>query len=698
MRRLFPLALSVAACTGVIGAPPPPPEAPAPLPPEPQCEHALVPGRPPLHRLTRLEFDQSVDAVLGDRSALAAANFPLDPSHAGFDHVSDVQTVSVLHAERYEEAAWKLAEALWVREFDPGLSKRWEAETRAEDGGYERVQQSCCGSNLYNNVVANGARGFWTAYRIFVQTYLDREADYTVRLSGWAAYPDGGTTTEDGGVRPLNWQVQLDSRYPFLSARVAGTRTAQQLYTATVHVDSPGVHQLDIWLDDETRLSDPPTPPVGWLDWFSIERASTAIATPKVRRCDLATGGAPCVSQTLSALMRRAYRRPVASPEVDAVVAVYDAALAAGDSQAEAFQAAVATVLLSPHFLYRVELDADLTSATPHPVSAHELAARLSYFLTSGPPDDALSAAADDGTLTDPSVLQSHAARLWGSGVMVQNAGAQLMSTRALDTISPSPQLFPTFDAPLKAAMGREAELLFASVFHQPQPMTKLVDADWSYLNDRLAQHYGLPLPGSATPVRVALSNTERGGALGLGSMLALNSTPARPSQVLRGKWVLTNLLCDVPDDPPAAIPPLTTMPGRTARESLEEHAKNPFCAGCHKRMDPIGFALDQYDADGAWRATDRQGQALDTHGQLPDGTTFEGLPQLRTALARDLRFEQCMALHLLTYALAREPKGDDRCQAESLAAKVHGQSFEALMREVVASEPFRMRQAEVQP
>ncbi len=659
-----------------------------------------MPGRPPLHRLTRLEYDRTVEAVLGDRSAPAAASFPTDPSHAGFDNVSDVQTVSVLHAERYEEAAWKLAQALWEREFDPGLSRRWEAETRSDDGGYELVQQSCCGSNLYNNVVANGGRGYWTAYRIFVQTSLDREADYTFRMSGWADFPDGGTTTEDGGARPVSWQVQLDSRFPFLTAPVAGTRAAQQLYTATVHVDSPGIHQLDVWLDDPTRLSDPPTPPVGWLDWFSIERASTAIATPKVRQCDLAAGGAPCVTQTLAALMRQAWRRPVAQPEVDAVTAVYAAARADGDPLAEAFEGAIVAVLLSPHFLYRVELDADLRSTAAHPVSAHELAARLSYFLTSAPPDALLAAAADDGTLVDPAVLQSHADRLWAAPVMVQNVGSQLMSTRALDTVSPSPSLFPAFDAPLRTAMGQEAELLFTSVFTEERPVSALVDADWSFVNDRLAQHYGLPLPGSATPLRVTLSGTERGGALGLGSMLALNSTPARPSQVLRGKWVLANLLCDEPDAPPAMIPPLGSTPGRTSRELLEEHAKNPFCAGCHKRMDPIGFALDHYDADGAFRAADRQGQAIDSRGQLPDGTAFDGLPGLRTALAQDARLEQCMALHLLTYALAREPKGDDRCQAESLAARAHGQSFHVLMRELVVSEPFRLRQAEgeVQP
>lgn len=690
---LWPLA-----CTGVIATPPPVPPVEPPPPPEPQCEHALLPGRSPLHRLTRLEYDQTVRSVLGDTSA-PSQTFPADPSHEGFDNVSDVQTVSLLHAEKYEEAAWQLAASLWAREYDPGLLKRFELETRSTDGGYEVVIQTCCGDNSYNNVVANGARGFWTAYRVYVQTALDLEADYTVKWAGWEERWDGGVVTEDGGARPLSWVLQLDSRFPFATVPVAGTRAAPQQHQATVHVDSPGVHQIDISLDDPTRVSYPPYLPVAWADWLSIERAPTTVpvAQQKVRQCDLSAGAA-CVETTLRALLRQAYRRPPADAEVARVLQVFTAARDDGDGLKDAFSAAVVTVLLSPHFLYRVELDADLQATVAHPLSAHELAAKLSYFLTAAPPDAPLAQAADDGTLLSAQVLQSHADRLWssaGNALMVQHVGSQLMSTNALENIAPSPTFFPGFDAPLRTAMGQEAELLFGAVAKEDRPVHELIDAPFTFLNDRLAAHYGLPLPGSAALQRVTLASDQRGGALGLGNLLALNSTPARPSQVLRGKWVLTNLLCDEPAAPPAFIPPLGDTPGKTQREILEEHAKNPFCAGCHKRMDPIGFALDHYDADGSFRATDRQGHAIDATGQLPDGTAFDGFAQLRTVLAKDVRLEQCMAEHLLVYALAREPRGDDRCHAEAIAARAHGGNFQQLVRELVASEPFRLRQPE---
>lgn len=693
--------LALSGCWAEIGDPlhpppmeqppdPPPPDPPPPIDPGLVCTSTLAPGRSPIHRLTRLEYDRTIRQLTGDTVERAAV-FPADPSHAGFDNVSDVQTISLLHAEKYEEAAAAVAENLWERELDRGLNKRWEAELRSEEPAPEALQQSCCGSPQFNNVVANGARGFWTAYRVFTLTELDRPADYTVTARAWLQ----DTETATLAVRPLQLQI-LFNEQPIATVALSALREAPELVVGTVHVEAAGFHRIDVQLVDATRYSDPPGQPKVWVDWIAVERASTRSATPPhFRRCELEQAG--CLRSTLEQFVRRAYRRPATGEELDRLLALNDAARAAGDSEKEAIIQVLSAILLSPHFLYRVELDPDLDSTAEHPVTAHELAARLSYFLTASMPDGALSAAADDGSLLDPRVLGAHASRLLGDPVMVANLGSQWMSTRALDTISPSTEFFPNFDESLRASMGRETELFFEEVFHADRPARELVDARYTYLDDRLAAHYGLPLPGSDTHVRVELNSSQRGGVLGLGSILALNSTPARPSQVLRGKWVLSQLLCDEPEAPPFNVPPLSSSPGSTPRQQLEEHAKNPVCASCHARMDPIGFALDAYDADGSFRERDRQGTMIDVSGRFPDGTTVHGLEELRNYLAADEDLDRCLAQHLYVYGLARAPTHDDQCQAKAIAARAGGSSasFSQLIAELVKSPPFLMRQAE---
>lgn len=662
-----------------------------PPPPSLVCTSTIGPGRTPIHRLTRLEYDRTIAALLGDPSRPAEL-FPADPSQAGFDNVSDVQTVSLLHAEKYEEAARLLAEGVWQRELDPGLSKRWELETRSETPGPELLLQACCGLNQHNNFVRGGARGLYNAYRVYTITELDREGDYTVTVSAWTE----GVDTATIAFRPLNLQI-LYNEQPISSVALTATIGAPAQVVGRFHAEAAGFQRIDVQLFDPTGYSNPPELPKVWIDWLRLERASVRTsAPPLVRQCELAESG--CWRATLAQLVRRAYRRPPAPEELDRLLALKDAALVAGDSEHEAFVATLSAVLLSPHFLYRVERDPDVGSTEAHPVSPHELAARLSYFLTASMPDPVLAAKADDGTILSPTVLREEAARLLTSPEsepMVMNLARQWMSTQALGSISPSPEFFPDFDAELLAAMGQETELFFTAVFREPRPARELVDARFSYLNDRLAAHYGLPPPGSTTPVRVELSGPDRGGVLGLGSVLALGSTPVRPSQVLRGKWVLSQILCDEPSSPPFNVPPLSGAPGTTVREQLEEHARNPACASCHARMDPIGFALDAYDADGSHRIRDRQGHLIDVSGRFPDGTTVQGMSELRTYLAESPSVDQCVAQHLLVYGLARAPTHDDRCQAKAIGEATPRGSFSQLIAALVASPPFTARQGE---
>lgn len=660
-------------------------------PPSLVCTSTIGPGRTPLHRLTRLEYDRTIADLLGERGHPAEL-FPADPSQAGFDNVSDVQTVSLLHAEKYEEAARLLAEGVWQRELDPGLSKRWELETRAETPGPELLLQACCGLNQHNNFVSGGARGLYSAYRVYTITELDRAGDYTVTVSAWTAGVDTATIAS----RPLNLQI-LYNEQPIVSVALTATVGAPQQVVGHFVAEVAGFQRIDVQLFDPTGYSSPPELPKVWVDWLRVERASSRTsAPPLVRQCELASSG--CWRTTLAQLLRRAYRRPPAPEEIDRLLVLRDAAMSAGDSEHDAFVSVLSAVLLSPHFLYRVERDPDVGSTDAHPLSPHELAARLSYFLTASMPDAVLAAKADEGTILSHAVLAEETARLLASpesAVMVQNLARQWMSTQALGAISPSPEFFPDFDPELLAAMGQETELFFTAVFREPRPARALVDARFSFLNDRLAAHYGLPLPGSTTPVRVELASPERGGVLGLGSVLALGSTPVRPSQVLRGKWVLSQILCDEPSAPPFNVPPLSGAPGTTVREQLEAHARNPACASCHARMDPIGFALDGYDADGAHRIRDRQGHPIDVSGRFPDGTTVRGLSELRSYLSQNPSVDQCVAQHLLVYGLARAPTHDDRCQAKAIGeAKPRG-SFSELIAALVASPPFTQRQGE---
>src|SRR5688572_5955842 len=274
--------LPLAGCLAEIGEPtpreriepPPPPPPPPPMePPGLVCTATLAPGRTPIHRLTRLEYDRTIRALTGELADRAAL-LPADPSHAGFDNVSDVQSVSLLHTEKYEEAALAVAEGVWTRELDRGLAKRWEAELRSEEPGYEVLQQSCCGSPMWNNIVQNGARGLWTAYRIFTITELDRPAEYRISVSAFTERVDTSTVPP----RPLQLQVMFNEQ-PIVTVEMTATIEAPQLIVGTVDVETAGFHRIDVQLVDPTRYSEPPDLPKVWVDWLSIERAPTRLAT-----------------------------------------------------------------------------------------------------------------------------------------------------------------------------------------------------------------------------------------------------------------------------------------------------------------------------------------------------------------------------------------------------------------------------------
>jgi len=428
----------------------------------------------------------------------------------------------------------------------------------------------------------------------------------------------------------------------------------------------------------------------------------------KLVTCDLAgqATAMTCARTVLTSFMPLAWRRPVAAADVDSHVAVVTAATGQGQTVEQGLRLALTAVLMSPHFVFRVELDSDPLSLVPHPLGGYELASRLSYFLWSSMPDDTLTAAAADGSLVKTDTLASQVDRMLASPkaqALVDNFAGQWLYIRQIDDMQPDPTIFTSFDEPLRAAMKSEAQLLFRDVALNGAPADTLFNANYLYANSRLASHYGLSGVTSTTPVKVTLTpDSHRGGILAQGGFLTATSHPNKTSPVKRGKWVLNQLLCyDVPPPPPGVQ---TTLPDvgttGTLRQALEAHRANPVCAACHQLMDPIGFGLENYDAIGAYRAQEA-GMNIDSAGQLPSGGKFSGTQELSSLIAADPSFAGCLTQKLYTYALGRLPdKTPTQMDGQTLNSitttfRSGGLSFKNLLKSIVTAPTFLNRRGE---
>ena len=418
-----------------------------------------------------------------------------------------------------------------------------------------------------------------------------------------------------------------------------------------------------------------------------------------------------CRRRIVSAMAARAFRRPVTPSEI----ATYDGLAALAQARGEAFEEAVAVaieaMLVSPDFLFRIERDRPLPSrgavrvqpdAGPLagvPISDHELAARLSYFLWASTPDAKLRRLADRGRLRKPDVLEAEVRRMLQdekSRTLVEEFGGQWLQVRALESAAPDKERFPGFDDYLRYSMRRETDLFFSNIIREDRSIFDFLGAPYTFVNERLARHYGIDGVTGPAFRRVDLP-ASRGGVLTQASVLTVSSYTTRTSPVLRGKWILDNLLGAPPPDPPPGVPNLNeTKAGASAsvRQQLEAHRANPTCAACHRRMDPLGFGLENYDAIGAWRTSDA-GVPIDAAGELPDGRTFDGPDGLRSILVREQEaFARALTVKLLTYALGRGLTPADRQTVRAIARALpaHGYRFSGLVLEIVRSAPFQMR------
>ncbi len=410
-----------------------------------------------------------------------------------------------------------------------------------------------------------------------------------------------------------------------------------------------------------------------------------------------------CASEILSTLARRAYRRPVTEDDVAPLLAFYrDGAAQGFDS---GVQLALKRLLVSPEFLFRVEQDpAGAAPGAVYAVADFTLASRLSFFLWSSIPDDELLAAAERGELRDPNVLERQVQRMLAdprSSAFVENFAGQWLYLRNLDAVVPVQSVFPDFDDTLRQGLRRETELFFGSIVQEDRSALDLLRADYTFVNERVARLYGLPNVKGNHFRRVTLpADSPRRGLLGHGSILTVTSYPDRTSPVVRGKWILENLLGVPPPPPPADVPKLeeTSDGGGTlsVRERLAAHRANPSCASCHALMDPLGFALENFNAVGVWRTIDDTGGGIDASGTLPDGTAFAGAAEFRAALEHSDLFVMTLAEKLLTYGLGRGVEAYDQPAVRAIVrdAAKSGYRFSALITAVVQSPPFQMRRA----
>jgi hypothetical protein len=438
---------------------------------------------------------------------------------------------------------------------------------------------------------------------------------------------------------------------------------------------------------------------------FNATRSEKAPSRLKVFTCSPASerDEPACARTILSSLARRAYRGPVSDTDLTRLLDFYAKERASGGDFDAGIEGGLRFLLVHPRFLYRVEQDpANAAAGATYRIRDIELASRLSFFIWSSIPDEELLAAATAGRLKNPAVLEQQVRRMLKderARALGSSFAGQWLYLRNLRGLQPDADVFPDFDHNLRDALQRETELLFESIVLEDKPVTTLIDADYTFLNERLARHYGVPNLYGTQFRRVSVTNEARKGLLGHGSILALTSQNNRTSPVLRGKYVLTNILGTPPPSPPAVVPPLDENPGKakSMRDRMEEHRKSPACSGCHKLMDPIGLALENFDGIGRWRTTDN-GAIIDPASQLADGTKIDGPVTLRQAILRNPdMFARNVTEMLLSYAMGHGIEYYDMPFVRAIVkdAQRSGYTFSSVVLGIVKSAPFQSRRSE---
>ncbi len=653
------------------------------------------PGRPAIHRLNRAEYSNAIRDVFA-LDVKAGALLPVDDTGYGFDNIGDVLSLSPTLLDRYLSVARKLSR---LAVGDPTIKPVEEAfEPRRETGGSRPVPSRL--EWVSDDLPFNSAGG------VAVRYYFPLDAEYVLRANFGNASPDKAIEVRlpiKAGLHAVAVTFPRESlRSEFLATGGRGVRPETGPIALDIRMDGTSLKR------STTQAALGSLPRLTNLTIAGPFNATGPGDSSSRRRILICHPGNPseeaaCAARILSQVARRAYRRPVSSADLKPLLAFYHQARGKGSFE-YGIQKALEAVLISPDFLFRVESDpAGSKVSGGHRISGVELASRLSFFLWSSVPDDELLDLAEKGTLTNPQVLKQQLERMLDdprSSALTSNFAGQWLHIRNVTSVRPDPVIFPDFDESLRASMRRETELFFDSIVRENRSVMDLLTAKYTFLNDRLAKHYGIPGIYGSQFRRIELQDPNRGGLLGQASLLTVTSPPNRTSVVQRGKWVLDNLL-GAPPPPPPPVPPLeATTNGNHAmslRAALELHRASPSCSGCHKVMDPIGFALENYNGIGEWRTKDG-GSEIDASGKLPDGTEFTGPSGLNHALTTVRRedFAAAVTSKLLTYALGRGLEYYDQPVVRSILRQCEAGNYRMrdLISAVVISTPFKMRRS----
>jgi cytochrome c5 len=660
------------------------------------------PGRSPLHRLNRSEYANAIRDLLA-LDVDATALLPADDEANGFDNIADVLKVSPSLVEQYLIASRKIASlAVGDPHIMPVSSVYRVPPDRPQGDHVEGLPLGTRGGlvihhnfqldadydfrvNLLQNIVGYVPGLEWPHQ---LEISVDGERVFTAPVGG----------EEDNKLSDTNLALAKDTLDNRLRARIhvkAGPRVVTVAFIRKSSAES--VEPLQPFTRDLDMQNMNGVPLIEHVQIAGPFNAAGSGDTPSRRRilfCRPASTReeAGCAKTILSRLARRAYRRPI-DTEIDTLLGFYETGRKNGTFES-GIENALRFILTSPMFIFRDEPDpASVTAGAVYPVSDLELASRLSFFLWSSVPDDQLLTAAAQGKLKDPSVLERQVRRMLAdsrSKALVDNFAAQWLFVRNLQSVMPDTATFPNFDDNLRQGFRKETELFFKSVMREDRNVLDLLTADYTFVNERLARHYDIPAVYGSRFRRVTITDENRRGLLGQGSVLAVTSYPNRTSPVLRGKWILENILGTPPPPPPPNVPTLKENGegGKviSVRERLEEHRKNPACATCHRVMDPLGFSLENFDATGAWRTKEGPGVGVD------------GPVALRKALlTHPEQFVRTMTEKLLTYGLGRGLEYYDMPVVRGIARDAARQNyrFSALITGIVKSTPFQMKKAQ---
>ena len=695
-------------------------------------------GRPmTAHRLNRLEYKNAVRDLIGLDVDIEALLPPDDSDAEGFDNNAEVLSVSTTLMERYLTAARRISQlalgdpAAAARTHTYSVPQLESQDDRTNDdlpfgsrgglavrhyfpldGDYEfKIDLR---RNFYNYIQGLGN----SAHQLDVR--LDKELVKTFMVGGdfegsrcatsYCGSGSGGFP--EWGAYSVNADEELRLRMPVK----AGMRLVGLAF-----LKRPAL--------DEGILQPPASPATFGFSTNDLQDGNPAVLRVVIRgpfdgrapvdtatrqeilvcRPDDRIGEVECAEQILTRLARRAYRRPVTPRDLTALLGFYEAGQREGGFET-GIQAALEFLLTDPEFVFRVESEPgeDVEPGVAYRVSDLELASRLSFFLWGSVPDDELLDVAEQGRLKVPDVLEQQVRRMLAQPrareALAESFAGQWLGLRRLRNASPDPSVFPEFDENLRVAMQRETQLFLETQLREDRPLVELVTADYSFVNERLAQHYGIPDIYGNHFRRITWSDDRRAGLLGQASILTLTSYANRTSPVSRGKWVLENLLGVPPPDPPPDVPDLKARaegePPISMRSLMEQHRSNPVCASCHRMMDPLGFALENFDATGRWRTTEDTGVAgepgpvIDPSGVTPDGSEFDGTSGLREILASRNEFIGTVTERLVTYAVGRRLEAADmpavrRIQREAAEEQSR---WSAIILAIVNSEPFQTR------